>query len=248
MKTMFLKMKCVLILFCGSMFFQACSDEKPAVNYKEDESPYDRMGRLHNEGLDYVLEKIVSTSPQTKSGGRKVPGMADIRKLCCDFACSKGLQVMTKQGSENLDTIQDFSFLSENQLKWFDRTKEMIKNLRLEDIDKLPEKIIILEEELRQDEEIADTEKEVLLHMLAVCRYSAQYWVVNYEKWQIELYGVPANSIRKIRTRSEKETPVSLEWWERYKTIVWGDGSSGIRCDGYYLVDATCGSVGQCVK
>ena len=48
--------------------------------------------------------------------------------------------MMTKQGSENLDTIQDFSFLSENQLKWFDRTKEMIKNLRLEAIDKLPEK------------------------------------------------------------------------------------------------------------
>lgn len=248
MNTTFLKNGQILLGILLVWGCYACSGESvPAGNVAE-ESVYDRMGRLHNEGLDYVLEKIVSTSPQTKSGGRKVPGMADIRKLCCDFACSKGLQVMTKQGSENLDTIQDFSFLSENQLKWFDRTKEMIKNLRLEDIDKLPEKIIILEEELRQDEEIADTEKEVLLHMLAVCRYSAQYWVVNYEKWQIELYGVPANSIRKIRTRSEKETPVSLEWWERYKTIVWGDGSSGIRCDGYYLVDATCGSVGQCVK
>ena len=248
MKMILFKMKWVLILFCGSVCFQACSDEKSVVDYKEDKSPYDRMGRLHNEGLDYVLEKIVSTSPLTKGGGRKIPGRAEIRKICCDFACTRGLQVTTKQGRGNQDTIQDFSFLSENQLKWLDRTKKMIENLPLEAVEEFPEKITILEKELLQDEEMTDAEKEILLHMLAVCRYSAQYWMENYEKWQIELYGVQTLPIRKTRTRSEKEVPVTLEWWEKYKTIVWGDGSSGIRCDGYYLVDATYGSVSQCIK
>lgn len=39
-----------------------------------------------------------------------------------------------------------------------------------------------LEKQLQQDDEISESEKQVLFYTMAVCRYSAHYWAENYEK------------------------------------------------------------------
>ena len=76
-----------------------------------EESVYDRMGRLHNEGLDYVLERISEEAPFTRSGARKLPPAEEIRDMCDDFArmCGYVCPARTRAGSEVSD---DFSFLS----------------------------------------------------------------------------------------------------------------------------------------
>ena len=70
----------------------ACSDESVPAGKVTEESVYDRMGRLHNEGLDYVLERISEEAPFTRSGARKLPPAEEIRDMCDDFArmCGQG--------------------------------------------------------------------------------------------------------------------------------------------------------------
>lgn len=71
----------------------ACSDESVPAGKVTEESVYDRMGRLHNEGLDYVLERISEEAPFTRSGTRELPPAEEIRDMCDDFArmCGYGL-------------------------------------------------------------------------------------------------------------------------------------------------------------
>ena len=64
----------------------ACSDESVPAGKVTEESVYDRMGRLHNEGLDYVLERISEEAPFTRSGTRELPPAEEIRDMCDDFA------------------------------------------------------------------------------------------------------------------------------------------------------------------
>ena len=70
----------------------ACSREETAAGTHREESAYERMGRLHNEGLDYVLARIVAEAPATKSGGRVIPPEEDIRAMCrvkCPWAMNR---------------------------------------------------------------------------------------------------------------------------------------------------------------
>lgn len=83
---------------------------------------------------------------------------------------------------------------------------------------------------------------------MAVCRYSAVYWAENYERWMTELFGLEKLPLNRMRTRGE-ETPVSKEWWENYKTVVWSDGMSAVqRGEKYYLQGAIAGSVGEVLQ
>lgn len=248
MQKYFLQMKYVLFILLAFIGFYACSDESNQLISDESETLYEKMGRLHNEGLDYVLGKITSTSPLTKYGGRKIPALIEIRQMCSDFARSKGYGVVTRSALVDRDTVQSFSFLSEQQQIWLRRVEKLVRTVTPDRIGKFTSAMTTLEKQLQQDDEISESEKQVLFYTMAVCRYSAHYWAENYEKWQVELYGVNKISTGKVRTRSENEYYVSKEWWETYKTIVWKDGASGIQSgDGYYLENATVGSVAECL-
>lgn len=76
----------------------ACSDESVPAGKVTEESVYDRMGRLHNEGLDYVLERISEEAPFTRSGARKLPPAEEIRDMCDDFARMCGYVCPARQG------------------------------------------------------------------------------------------------------------------------------------------------------
>ena len=103
----------------------ACSDESVPAGKVTEESVYDRMGRLHNEGLDYVLERISEEAPFTRSGTRELPPAEEIRDMCDDFArmCGYVCPARTRAGSEVSD---DFSFLSVAQQEWVGRLKSEV--------------------------------------------------------------------------------------------------------------------------
>lgn len=242
MNTTFLKNGQILLGILLVWGCYACSGESvPAGNVAE-ESVYDRMGRLHNEGLDYVLERILEVAPFTRSGTRKLPPTEEIRDMCDDFArmCGCACPVRTKAYGEVSD---DFSFLSVAQQEWIGRLKAEVRRVTPERTKDFAIAVGRLEQQVEQDERLAASEREIVRYAMAVCRYSAVYWAENYEHWMTELFGVERGDLNRMRTRSEG-IPVSKEWWENYKTTVWRDGMSAVRQgEKYYLQGAVAGSV-----
>ena len=220
----------------------ACSDESVPAGKVTEESVYDRMGRLHNEGLDYVLERISKEAPFTRSGARKLPPAEEIRDMCDDFArmCGYVCPARTRAGSEVSD---DFSFLSVAQQEWVGRLKSEVGRVTPERTEDFAIAVGRLEQQVELDDRLAASEREIVRYAMAVCRYSAVYWAENYERWMTELFGLEKLPLNRMRTRGE-ETPVSKEWWENYKTVVWSDGMSAVRRgEKYYLQGAVAGSV-----
>lgn len=244
MKINALKFGCCLWLWGVIIGMNACSYEDIQLRTEENESSYDRIGQLHNEGLDYVLDKMKTALLLTKSDKKRIPGITEIRRMCVEFAESKGYTVMTRSYAGIREDVGDFSFLSVQQQDYLLQAKTIVQKASPEDFQELIRKMKTLEENLLRDNKMDVQQKEVLLYVMAVCRYSASYWAVNYEKWHVELYGL--NTVNTLKTRSENKVWVSKEWWEHYKSIVWADGVGGIYCgNGYELSDATVASVAE---
>ena len=146
----------------------------------------------------------------------------------------------TRAGSEVSD---DFSFLSVAQQEWIGRLKAEVRRVTPERTEDFAIAVGRLERQVEQDGRLAASEREIVRYAMAVCRYSAVYWAENYERWMTELFGLEKLPLNRMRTRGE-ETPVSKEWWENYKTVVWSDGMSAVRRgEKYYLQGAVAGSV-----
>lgn len=245
MNTTFLKNGRIVLGILFVLGCCACSDESISAGYVTEESVYDRMGRLHNEGLDYVLERILEVAPFTRSGIRKLPPAEEIWEMCNDFArmCGCVCPVRTKAYGEVSD---DFSFLSAAQQEWIGRLKTEVRRVTPERTKDFAIAVGRLEQQVEQDDRLAVSEREIVRYAMAVCRYSAVYWAENYERWMTELFGVEKLPLNRIRTRSEKENFVTKEWWARYKIIVWSDGMSAVQQgEGYYLQGAVAGSVSK---
>lgn len=246
MESLFYAKRLVFIVF-GLLALLACSDNCREPLDEKVESVYDRMGRLHNEGLDYVLGEILKHSPLTKSGGREIPSTDEIREMCTEFAATKGetgsADCTSNVGRDSLD----LSTLSIGQREWLDEIYEVIWSASVGQVDELIINLEKVECRLQVDMVLPRHEKEPLLYAIAVCRYSAKYWIENYEKWQVELYGVDKPHLPKIHTRGEY---VSESWWNEYKLIVWVDGVGGISLGdgGYYLDNANVSSVQECLR
>lgn len=240
MKMKILKMKCAYVLILTFAFISACSDDNNDMILTNSENVYENMGRLHNEGLDKVLQKVSETSFLTKSGTRIMPEKSQIRQMCLEFVRSKGIKVFTKSSEKWYDRrgIPQFSLAQRVYLNELKRIVDSALPMQLDDFLKATDK---LEFRLKKDVEINDNEKEILLHIMAVCRYSASYWAENYEKWQVQLFDLNNSTTQLIRTRGES---VTKTWWEKYKYLVWADGMGGVLTEtGYYLEGAIAASV-----
>lgn len=166
---------------------------------------------------------------------------ATILPVCADMVCP----ARTRAGSEVSD---DFSFLSVAQQEWVGRLKAEVRRVTPERTEDFAIAVGRLERQVEQDGRLAASEREIVRYAMAVCRYSAVYWAENYERWMTELFGLEKLPLNRMRTRGE-ETPVSKEWWENYKTVVWSDGMSAVqRGEKYYLQGAIAGSVGEVLQ
>lgn len=178
----------------------ACSDESVPAGKVTEESVYDRMGRLHNEGLDYVLERISEEAPFTRSGTRELPPAeetgicATILPVCADMS----VPARTRAGSEVSD---DFSFLSVAQQEWVGRLKAEVRRVTPERTEDFAIAVGRLERQVEQDGRLAASEREIVRYAMAVCRYSAVYWAENYERWMTELFGVGKLPLNRMRTK-----------------------------------------------
>lgn len=242
MKIKCMKLKFKAILSGIIIGLSACTVENLDLRTEENMVSYDRIGELHNQGLDYVFNKIATNSPITKSGGKVLPQFTEVKQMCDEFAKSKGYKVVTRSPSDNSYYEDELSYLTDRQKDYLLQVKTIVQKASPKSLPEFIREMKVLENNLLKDDEIIVQNKEVLLYVMAVCRHSAIYWAENYEKWQVELNGV--NTGKMLQTRSENGVWVSKEWWEHYKEIVWADGVSGVASGGgYQLSDATAGSV-----
>ena len=173
-----------------------------------------------------------------------VAGHGNFRRQKKSGICATIL-ARTRAGSE---VSADFSFLSVAQQEWVGRLKAEVRRVTPERTEDFAIAVGRLERQVEQDGRLAASEREIVRYAMAVCRYSAVYWAENYERWMTELFGVGKLPLNRMRTRGE-ETPVSKEWWENYKTVVWSDGMSAVqRGEKYYLQGAIAGSVGEVLQ
>ena len=234
----------MILAVSGIAVMAACSREEKLPGTKRAESAYERMGRLHNEGLDYVLARIVATAPATKSGGRVIPPQEEIRAMCRDFALRQGEPAAPASKAGDPSAYDVWNSLSAGQQAWLEQAKACIFTALQGEVEALIAGLSRLEEQVQADASLPAAEQETVLYVLAVCRYSAAYWAENYEKWQVELYGV--ESLSSARTRASDEMRyVTKEWWEEYKHLVWADGIGGVPAEngGYNLHAADFSSI-----
>lgn len=243
MKCNYLVYLFIIFFIAGSVF--ACSDENVVVTPDENESSYEHMGQLHNEGVDYVWKKLSEMTLSTKNRICDLPEKSVIRQMCSDFVCMKGRQI----GTKNLNVLEDNpdkpGNLTLQQNEYLSHIKVIVDKAIPVDVQSFTDEMKSLEESVKGDETISECDKDLLLNVAAVCRYSAVYWAENYLKWQIEFKGVEAVvSVPKVRTSNENDILVSKEWWEKYKEIVWKDGAGGMeQGDIYVLKNAIVASV-----
>lgn len=74
-------LKYILLLYG----FCACSENEYQQSQNLPESPYETVGRLHNEGLDYVFDELVKSRTLTRSEGKPEIEPCEILELCSDL-------------------------------------------------------------------------------------------------------------------------------------------------------------------
>lgn len=233
--------------FLAFITMYSCTSRDEEVVLKDSESVYELVGRLHNEGLEYVFDRL--TEARTKSNGILEVDTETIRGLCKQFVEKQGYEtkgfVLTRSDNKIMDYRKlDFE-LSEQQNVYLSSVQQIINESTIETINLLVDKLKSLELEIECDCVMSNYEKEVLFYGIAVCCYSARYWVDNYEKWMQEF----KNSGYMPWTKTSEEYVVSQSWWEKNKHIVTADGwwamqgflqsgSSGIP---WYIIGMTLG-------
>lgn len=177
-----------------------------------------------------------------KAGGRVIPPQEEIRAMCRDFALRQGEPAApaSKAGDPSADDV--WNSLSAGQQARLEQAKACIFTAPQGEVEALIAGLSRLEDQVQADAFLPAAEQETVLYVLAVCRYSAAYWAENYEKWQVELYGV--ESLSPVRTRASNESQyVTKEWWEKYKHLVWMDGIGGVPAgDGGYYIEVSIDS------
>lgn len=235
----------ILFVLSGALLsVMSCSDGEEKMSVGSEESVYDRMGRLHNEGLDYALDCIRLSVPTSKGGRENMLSVESVRSICREFAVSRGEEADVVVCVETWKDSVDIFLFPSGQQEWLRRIRAVILETPEGRMDLLICGMEELEGELDMDVFLSSDEKEMLFYVLAVCRYSAAYWAEHYEEWQVELHGVGSLAFPVSKTKDEWKY-VTSEWWETYKSLVWTDGVGGIRPGdgGYYLEDATASSL-----
>lgn len=175
-------MKNISLLILSLIFLIACQNKNEIQ--EEQKLNYEQVGKLHNEALDYVLEKIKS-QPQTKTNTRKISvgqtlGMVD------EFLIQKGFTsyYTTKTTISKTDCMID---LTTKQKKYYDMIMFAFSQSSDMDVSQAISYIIEIENEIRK--ECSEEEQIPLLCGTAVARYTIVYWSDNLYKWKVAVLG-----------------------------------------------------------
>lgn len=196
------------------------------------------VGRLHNEGLDYVFGKIKGEIQATR-GGRSAITEDFVDDACWEFLEKEGIvseatrstdwSVMTKSRNTTPEEIGASPLMTEYTKRI---ARVLARKSNAENIDKLHNQFLSIEQDILADTELDTDEREALLSMTAVTVYSVAYWQENYDDWMNAL-GVP-----EVKTRNSERGSSN---WGDVADIAWADAGGAMVGA---MVGAAAGGVG----
>lgn len=178
---------------------------------KEPTDIYEKIGKLHNERLDYILREI-KTQPVTKGGGRKI-STAFIVNATADFMASRGYSsdAITKVGNDlpNSATYNNVvSQLTEKQQSYLDELFKIFDSKQ--NAKEAITRIKALEKRIKVN--CSAEEQPVLLCGTAVARYTIDYWDKHTEEWLAEIGGIEALQMHNVATKAENPESDDFNW------------------------------------
>ena len=196
-----------------SAFLLSCSKEAPLQSNEVEETVYQKVGRMHNEGLDYVLDYIKQNkrSIMTRSGQ---PLSKDDILLMVEPAVKEFIRTSSESGrfgpvtrvSED-ELSFDFSGFNISEVReslndaskdYFDKFISILDSnneyeLRLKSMTGLVQ-------EISDDKSIDHFSKNALLYTIEIGKSSFEYWKESYQKWYQTLnsYDVPNTRLTRF--------------------------------------------------
>ena len=208
---------------------------------KEPTNIYEQIGKLHNEGLDYVLQEV-KKQPVTKGGIRTINN-AFIVNATADFMASRGYvsDAITKAGSNFPDSTaynKVVSQLSEKQQGYLDELFKIFDNQKI-NAEEAIIRIKALENRIKVNCSV--DEQPVLLCGTAVARYTIDYWEEHAEEWLAEIGGIEALQMYKVATKAEKPEDDEFSW----KQLGAADAGGAVTGAGAVYVGAAAAAAGS---
>lgn len=192
-----------LFLFLSGLFTYSCSEVEPQQRVPEN-NPFVQIGKLHNEGVEYVYMELKKGSDtrtlRTEDLDQQIG--AAIR----DFLKSKDLDgdgLLSTRADEDERSPQ--VEWSEGVKSYFEELRRIFRNSR---INVIFDRVGRLNDRIEADEQLSRSEKDALFCCTATAASSLEYWLSNYSKWK-SLVGqyasdpVTRSGSRKIKGRVE---------------------------------------------
>ena len=160
----------------------------------ETNNPYDWVGKLHNEGLDYALENKAEIDTTSYSSIN-----ADVEFLVTSFIINKisedsvenfneiDLRTNIDEFFEIIEEIDIRDSLSSTQLTFIYNAKNNIDSSNVWTLDNVLDGIVHVEDAILNSN-LSDQEKCMPLIYCAILRNSAIYWQDenNYDDWDVD--------------------------------------------------------------
>lgn len=157
----------------------SCQKERGPQEPENDK--YERIGQLHNEGLDFVLDYISDSRTKGGTGLTKDQALAGAMEAVDVFLAKKGVSAaVTKSGTYRFDDY-DGAGLTAAQKEFYD---ELIETVTDPFLDYESTQKVVSQIKDRVVATLPEQEAEALLCGIVVAQYSMEYWYDNADKWK----------------------------------------------------------------
>lgn len=192
----------ILTLLCAVLFLWGCDQSPMQVT---GENPYAYVGELHNQGLDYIAERLPEEVASLSNEAASLPNGATLltrredllwkatKKLTADFMRQ---HIKSAAGAKTLDRVlamfgpgspkgtsyaktDEAEALTEEQQKYVDKISRAVQETR--SIKKLRDRLHQINADIKQN--LSEEEAKIPLMGSAVALHSAEYWRDNRVKW-----------------------------------------------------------------
>lgn len=208
----------VACLLTAAAVIVSCQREKGP---EEPNDIYERIGQLHNEGLDYAFEymKACQTKVNVKLDQQQI--LAKGLEAVDLFLTEKGiLNSKTKTSSPLFIENYDGAGLTTGQKKYYEELIHVIVNKSL---DYTNTQRAVEQVRMNVIANLPAQDAEILLYGIAIAKYSLEYWHENADKWRTA-GNINAFAYRVMTKGENPEGEDSLDW----KEVAKGDVSGAI--------------------
>jgi len=162
----------------------SCSQISESYVYKNDfleiaaENKYERLGRLHNEGLDYVLSEL----SKSKTKGQHIS--SDFIQNNLEGIVQKFIYTIRPEDSFQFSGTKGSvaPMFGEKANDIYDKATGILNQIAGETVEDAVAKLDTLKWEI-ESSDMSASEKEQLKSYIAVGSSSMQYWQDNFDRW-----------------------------------------------------------------